>query len=146
MKRLILIFILSLSTVISLFSQNTYPSKFALNGDTIIAISPIQLITINEKLSELDSLKLYTSNLEDYVSLEQRLIDRQISINKTLSEKNVEILDQLDNLTKITTVNNNMIEYLNREIDVQKRKKRASFFGGTLVGVSTTSILILILK
>jgi len=131
---------------ISSFSQNIYPKKIILNKDSVVAITQNQVIKINESFKELDDLKQFSDSLITLVSLINESNERQINLNRKLNKKNNELLIENSELIKLNSTNDKLIDYLNKEIKNKNRKKPLYFMEGFVIGVATTSTLILIFK
>lgn len=139
--------------VISSFSQETYPKKIELGGDTLICLTPEQAwdinfeFEINRQLEQnLDSL----SELSNYYGL---LVDRVIARNFSL-EQDMKLLNsnyrslEYNNgiLGKQNNINLEIIENYKKELKSQRKKAFKLTIGGFCVGVTTGSILFLVLS
>lgn len=132
-------------TATSLYSQDSYPEKISLNGDTLIAITPQQLVSINSMLDDRLTLKLYGDSLVSIVDMQLTSIERQIALNRLLNKRNTELLVENSDLFKLKQENEKLVDYLKREIRVKNRKKTGTFFLGVTIGVASASTAILIL-
>jgi len=99
------------------FSQNTYPSKVVIDGDTIIAITTKQLYTLNDTL-------YHFSNTEKLVNLYKARIDTLSDIillqNKLMSNKD-KLIEVSDN--KFWECNNALNNCNNNNIKLEKKNK-----------------------
>lgn len=99
------------------FSQNIYPSKVVINGDTIIAITTKQLYTLNDTL-------YHFSNTEKLVNLYKARIDTLSDIillqNKLISNKD-KLIEVSDN--KFWECNNALNNCNNNNIKLEKKNK-----------------------
>jgi hypothetical protein len=68
------------------------------------------------------------------------------TINELLRKKNTQLLVDYSDMIKLNETNRKLAGYYNKEIEVQKRKKMKSFFGGLTIGIALTSTTILLLN
>lgn len=125
------------------FSQNTYPKKIQLNSDTLILITPNQLIDINK------DLLLYSHLKKNILTIKFELSRKIKEIQKKDSEYKSKVLSlsgEISTLDKLNEANDKLITYYKKEVKIQKRSKVTMFFAGVTVGVATTSIIILTIK
>jgi hypothetical protein len=133
-------------TATSLYSQTTYPSKIRVEEDTLIVITPKQLVKVNSTFQELEHTILDNKRLNLTLDSYRRNTTKMMRINELLQEKNTRMLVNYSEHIKLNNTNKKLAEYYRKEIEVQKRKKVWSFFGGFTIGVAITSTLILLLN
>ena len=145
MKRF-LITTLFLLTATLLFCQESYPKKLVIENDTIIAITPEQTKAINFVFDERDFYKDKSDSLSVKIAVQSLSLNRQIMINRELSNENELTLMNLDTYKKLNEINQSTIQYKNKELVQQKNKTLKFAIGGLTVGVTTGALLVLILN
>ena len=114
MKKLIILFLVSLLIPTVSFSQTIYPKIL---NDSLIVITPIQLKQCNLIFIEHEKQKLLIPQLENKI----------ISLNKinSILEKS-DSLRNVQNQKDFITINNNLktIDNLNEQIRITKSKKK----------------------
>jgi hypothetical protein len=137
----------SLVLIVTLaYCQEGYPKKVIEYGDTVVVLNVPQIKAINYVFDERDFLKNKVDSLYLNIEGQSLMLDKQLSINKQLVEKNNQILIEMDWLNAVNDTNKAIIEYQRKELSTQKKKGAKLAIGGVLVGVSAGTILTLILN
>ena len=128
------------------FSQNIYPKKLLIEGDTIVAILPMQLRGINQLLVE---RKIYIEANEEIQVRMTALIEDIKKANK-LNEDKTKLInlqaEQIETYKKLTFNADKNIEAMKSEISNQKRKKFRSTVMTVGITAVTTTAAVLLLK
>jgi hypothetical protein len=109
-------------------------------------ITPIQMKKINMTFQKYDLAHLENQRLNSLVSSYRANTSRINTINELLRKKNTQLLVDYSDMIKLNETNRKLAGYYNKEIEVQKRKKMKSFFGGLTIGIALTSTTILLLN
>jgi len=117
-----------------------------IENDTIIAITPEQTKAINFVFDERDFYKDKSDSLSVKIAVQSLSLNRQIMINRELSNENELTLMNLDTYKKLNEINQSTIQYKNKELVQQKNKTLKFAIGGLTVGVTTGALLVLILN
>jgi hypothetical protein len=126
--RLIISSILILTNTLS-YSQNYYPKKIVLTGDTLVLITPLQLSRINTALLYGQRDKMVIGNLRNQLlSISELLLNR--SKMERLQELKYNKLEQKLNANVVLSEHKKVVA--NREY---KRKKKNAFLIGGGVGL-----------
>lgn len=145
MKRF-LITTLFLLTVTLLFCQENYPQKLLIESDTVVAVTPDQVRIINTVFDQRDFYKSKSDSLALNISIQSMSLDKQILLNRQLANENNLILMNLDVYSELNKLNLSIIEYKDKELKQQKNKGLKLAIGGFAVGVTTGTLLVLILS
>lgn len=118
--------------------------KLIINGDTIVAITPLQLKKANVLFIERKMYKEYADSLfKENKRKEAHILSLQ-RINNLKTSKNDLLERNLVQMDSINSVKEERIKILNNKIKSEQAKKVKGFFTGTLVGSSLTALLIFI--
>lgn len=138
LKRLIVTVLLLLIATL-LFSQEPYPRKILLGKDTVVVITPEQVVLINELCEDGEFYEeqyndaLNALNKVDSVCKEQeKEFKKSIELNKNL----------MVNLKRSYEMRDKLNETLIKE---QKKSKRNLYIGG-VGGVIVTSLIVFLVK
>ena len=134
MKRVVIVLLTSLLTVIASFSKTTYP---IIQSDSTVKITYQQLKSTNLIFLEHQKFKLENIELKSPVDNYKKLI------------RGYNLVDSL-NVEKITILNK-QIDSDNKTINKQTSKinslhKRCKIYGGITVGSLVTTLLLILLK
>lgn len=126
-------------TTISSFSQTSYPKKLKLGNDTVIAITPNQLIQINKCLNSYSHLQLVDSLKDEQLSVSSNTIKLKDEIIGNY-QKEINLVNEKFNLEKSYS------NGLEKQIKQSKRKHLVASFGVGVVGALTGFLVGVILK
>ena len=122
-----------------LFSQELYPGKILLGKDTVVAITPEQVVLINELCEDVEFYEeqykdaLNALNKVDSICKEQEKgLNKSIELNKNL----------MVNYRRSNEARDELNESLIKE---QKKSKRNLYIGG-IGGVIVTSLMVFLVK
>lgn len=120
------------------FCQTTYPKVILWNNDTIVAISPSQLQSINVTIANYEALK------KSY-SINQSLLNTTDSINLLLQEKtrSYEAIIESTNTLK-EDLEHSFQDYIKQTTIKEKRSRLITIgvgVGGTLIGTTLGVLL-----
>ena len=124
---------------ISSFSQTSYPKKLKLGNDTVIAITPSQLIQINKCLNGYSHLQLVDSLKDEQLSVSNNTIKLKDEIIRNY-QKEINLVNEKFNLEKSYS------NGLEKQIKQSKRKHLFASFGVGVVGALTGFLAGVILK
>lgn len=122
-----------------LFSQSPYPKKILLGKDTVVVITPNQVVLINELCEDgefyeeqyNDALKALYKN--DSICKEQeKQFNKSIELNKKL----------ISNFKK----SNETIDKLNHSLIKEQKKSKRNLYIGGIGGVIATSLIVFLVK
>lgn len=103
---------------ISSYSQNTYPKKIVIEGDTIVALEMSQIKHINATFEKLNSCNDMLIISEDYIS----------DLNSAQEDKDRIIADyrgQITDLSELNTELNGLVQDANNRVELaEKREER----------------------
>lgn len=137
MKRLIVISALCLLTTISCICQNTYPQKLVVGNDTLVALTPGQVKSINLLLND----RLMYRDIVQETRLKIDSINKVIMNVNLLSKEKSMLIDlqykQIIDLNKLYGFASQNIDILKGEVKDQKRKK----FKSTVVSIAGTALV-----
>ena len=131
---------------ISSYCQKNYPQKLVLGKDTVVCVTQDQVKTINYVFDERDFYKSQWDSLLVVDEIKDLLLNDYFSINKEISSDNMRLISELNNLKQKDQINNEIQDYLNQEVVNQKSKGLKLAIGGFTFGVTTGTILLLILN
>jgi len=137
MKRAIVTSLICLLTITSSLSQSIYPKKLVINGDTLVAVTTLQLKGINKFLIE---RKIYKEAVaESNAKMTQYLQD--IAIANRLSDDKTKLITlqskQIIDLNKLNLLSDKQVDLMRKEISNQKRKK----FRSTVISITATALV-----
>lgn len=119
------------------FSQESYPRKIRLDGDTCVVISIPQLKVINSRLLErrylkvaIDSLNVYASSLNSFIEVKNRQID---SIAKLASNYRFKLQNEM--------ILNSKYREENIELKTNIKRKKRNFWIAISLGFFTGFLL-----
>lgn len=138
MLKKLVIFTLFLLTATLSFSQNFLPKKVLYSKDTLILISPEQVIKINEIGYERGCYK----ELND---IKDNHILKLDSVSKAKDEKFNELLLSNKDLYQLTVDYKTNVETLNKQLNKEKRKAKRNIYLG-IGSVIITSLTIGLIK
>ena len=133
-------------TITSSYSQNSFPKKIVLNRDTVIAISPVQLQTINQKLLQLAMYKEVAADCGNSVATLNKNIEQA---NTLIAQQNELIAfqkKQINDLNKLDDYSNQNIDVLKKQLKLQKQRTAKAVFIGSGVTALVTATVISLLK
>lgn len=99
---------------ISSYSQNTYPKKIVIEGDTIVALKMSQIKHINATFEKLNSCNDMLIISEDYIS----------DLNSAQEDKDRIIADyrgQITDLSKLNTELNGLVQDANNRAELAEK-------------------------
>lgn len=99
---------------ISSYSQNTYPKKIVIEGDTIVALEMSQIKHINATFEKLNSCNDMLIISEDYIS----------DLNSAQEDKDRIIADyrgQITDLSKLNTELNSLVQDANNRVELAEK-------------------------
>lgn len=99
---------------ISSYSQNTYPKKIVIEGDTIVALKMWQVKNINATFEKLNSCNDMLIISEDYIS----------DLNSAQEDKDRIIADyrgQITDLSKLNTELNGLVQDANNRVELAEK-------------------------
>ena len=119
------------------FSQENYPRRIELKGDTLCLITIPQVRKINERLLERryfrslsDSLLLYQNYLRDQLQIQNHHINELLSLDSISRERQREILSRYNSLFQEKET-----------LSERNKRKRKWIWIGTGIGLITGFIL-----
>lgn len=130
MKRITILFLISLLTAISGFSEDIYPKKL---NDTLVIITSTQLKQSNLIFLEKEKLSKENKELEEKIVLQNQIINNYIQVDSLRVVEQQQFKLQIENLNK----------------EIRKKSKsslRNGLIYGGIAGISLTSILFLLLR
>jgi len=141
MKPKLIMFALFLLITALSYSQNSYPKKIVLDSDTIVAITPGQLIRANVKFIEYDLCSSNLKESKEYIDeLEQTILNKDDLIKEYNNSFN-RLSGAYNELDSVSS----QIEKDNIKINRQnvRLKKNIKIFTGVSFAAGASLILIL---
>ena len=136
-RSMVTVLFLSIATL--LFSQEHYPKKILLGKDTVVAITPNQLVLINELCEDGE---FYEEQYNDALNALDK-IDSICKEQEKQFKKSVELNDKLiSNFKK----SNEAIDKLNQSLIKEQKKSKRNLYIGGVGGVIVTSLIVFLLK
>lgn len=143
--RIILTIMIFLLTAMLLFSQDGCANLIVLNKDTLVTIRPDKVGLINQTFEERDFYRDQYDSLFTLTNIQEKSIERQISLNRNLNVRNVELLNKYSDQQKMIQSYRKTVDYYERSLDNEKKRTLKFAIGGTVVGVSIGTIAVLLL-
>lgn len=135
MRSIITLIILLIS--VSSYSENKYPKKLIFESDTVVLITPTQLIQINCKLIDLDKCREELTLLTESNKVQDELISN-LESNILLKNKEISLLNsKLENYEKTIKIYNE---------DISKTKRKSLVISGISITIGVVSLITLIAK
>ena len=126
--------------IMSSFSQNTYPKIILNEGDTVVAVTPNQLVRINRDLNSFNYLQKSYLNIVNQLSV----ADSLNTVQKQMLSTQDEILDvESLKFERVMLVNDNLRTIFKKE--KKETRNKALLIGGG-VGLSIGFIVGVIIK
>lgn len=126
--------------IMSSFSQNTYPKIILNEGDTVVAVTPNQLVRINRDLNSFNYLQKSYLNIVNQLSVADSLNTVQKQMLSTQDE--ILAVESLK-FERVMLVNDNLRTIFKKE--KKKTRNKALLIGGG-VGLSIGFIVGVIIK
>lgn len=126
--------------IMSSFSQNTYPKIILNEGDTVVAVTPNQLVRINRDLNSFNYLQKSYLNIVNQLSVADSLNTVQKQILSTQDE--ILAVESLK-FERVMSVNDNLRTTFKKE--KKETRNKALLIGGG-VGLSIGFIVGVIIK
>lgn len=137
LKRLTICVIFLLIAILS-FSQNSYPKKILFGKDTLVLITPEQVMRANEMGYKIDYYIQQDSINSSYISELEKISKEKDNTVEHITKINTELLNSLSNC-------NNDIKSLQEQLKKEQKKTKRNLF--ITIGITTlTAITIGLIK
>lgn len=146
MKQRTLVLITCLLTVTLGYSQNIYPKKIVLSSDTVVIITPLQLKSINQKLTERKILKESVSDIQTHYTQQNLYIKKMNTLSEDKTKLIIKQNQQIADLKNISDNADKNMELMRKEISNQKRKKFTSTIKWVGITMAATATVVSLIK